>query len=213
MLRTARMLLLLAVAVALPMRTVAAQQDHSVMTVSAAPSVSALPSPDRSPLAPLSLLGFALMGATADKPKTKKMNLSRQYLFRGLTYGPGNGVEVPEEFPELDDQGDVVHPPGSAAERNARTSRRLNATGPNTGGAVTGEAGTSGTTATTTGTGKSVSGKTAEDLEAMDKGELIDLAAKYPDVTVERLDDSGSVEDGEPLKRDYVRALSATATK
>lgn len=202
MLRIVRVFLLMALAVALPMRTLAAQDHQTTVspTISASPAHPA-PAPDT---LPLNLMAFAVVGATA----ARRMNLSRSYLFTdGQTYGPGVDVEVPEGFPDLDDKGDVIHPPGSTAARNQAGSRRLNASAPNTGGVNTGE-GTGGST----GTGASVSGKSATELETMDKAALVDLAAEKG-IEVQRLDDAGEVEDGEPLKRDYVRALGATATR
>lgn len=184
-----------------------------VMTIKAAPD--SVPLSDLSGPVNLTLAFAAAVGATGAAKGTKKMNLSQAYLFAGTTYGPGPDVEVPEDFPEIDGEtGDVIHPEGSAAARNAATSRRVNtrpqASPPNTGGVNTGESGTP-STATGTGTGKTVSGKSQSELAAMDKADLIALADSKQ-VTVRRLDDDGNEEDGEPRKADYVRDLSATAT-
>lgn len=167
------------------------------------PSVQASPastttSPDVVPLAPLglSLVGIALMGAT------KKVTLPRTYLFDNQTYGPGTDIEVPEEFPDIDDNGDVIFEEGSAAAKNAARARTFSSP-PNTGGVKTGEeAAPAGPNDATV---RTVSGKTKAQLESMKVDELDALAVEVG-VPVER----GDGQEGDPLKADYVKALSAT---
>jgi hypothetical protein len=186
--RSVRMLLM-AMTVALVPCAVQAQpvaQSTAPMTIKAQ---STLPAPaPKAPLAPLSLLGFALVGAT-EKAKTKKVNLSRSYLFDNQTYGPGNDIVVPEGFPDIDGEtGDVIWPEGTRAAANQARARSFS-TPPNTGGVNTGE-------------NNSAASNTAE-LEGMTKEELQEEAEKRG-LTVTR----GDGGDGEPLKADYIKALS-----
>lgn len=164
---------------------------HAVpVSVSAAPALHAPIAPAKSPLGPLgslSLLGFALAGAT-EEAKTKKVTLRRAYLFKGETHGPGRDVEVPDDFPELDESGNVKHPEGSLAAKNAARSRPQPI-----------PAGTSAIDS-----GDTVSGKSFDELSTMKKAELEELAVESG-ISVER-EDGG---DGAPLVEDYVRALSA----
>lgn len=191
-----RSLLVAACSIAALAMPATAQDRHATpQPAVSAMSVSALPAPmpNPAPLAPLSLLGFALMGATTES-KTKKVNLNRSYTFGGLTYGPGTDIEVPNDFPEIDgESGLPIHPPGSAAARNMRRSTMA----ANTGGVNTGEP--------PTGNIRTVSGKTAAELDAMSKAELVELAESKA-ITVARADG----EEGDPLKGDYVKALSAS---
>jgi hypothetical protein len=186
-----------------------------VMTIRATPDT--VPLGDLSGPANLTLAFAAAVGATTAAKGSKKVNLSQSYLFNGATYGPGNDIEVPGDFPDIDGEtGEPIHPEGSAAARNAATSRRVNtrpmASPPSTGGVNTGEPATaSGGIAGSVGTGTTVSGKSQSELQAMDKADLISLADEKG-VSVRRLDDDGNEEDGEPRKADYVRDLGATAT-
>lgn len=125
--------------------------------------------------------------------KTKKVNLQRTYLFNGGRYGPGQNVVVPEDFPDLDEKGAVQFPEGSAAARNQARSRVFSSA-PSTGGANTGE---------TPKTANTVSGKSEDELNTMSKDDLAELAEQLG-ITVER-EDGGT---GDPLKSDYVNALS-----
>jgi hypothetical protein len=193
-------LLLVALCALLPVSRVASAAPVD-RTVHAAPVVHVAPVPaPRVPLAPLSLLGFALVGATADaKTKARKVNLSQSYIFDNLTYGPGIGIEVPEGFPELDAAGDVIFPEGSAAARNQARARSFSSP-PSSGGVNTGEGAPNDTS--------TVSGKSVNELEAMTKGDLETLATDLG-TTVVRQNEDGDEVDGEPLKADYVRTLGA----
>lgn len=186
-------LAVVALAIAPPVQA-QSQEVHNTMAVSAAPTIPTI-SPVTAPvsdlLGPVSML-FAFAGATARK-NTRR--LGRAYLFNGVRYGPGEAVEVPDDFPEIDDKGDIVHRPGSAAERNQRRARVFSSP-PNTGGVNTGE--------NRAGTTNTVSGKSTEELESMTKGDLEDLAVQLG-VEVTRKEG-----DGEPLKEDYVRTLGKT---
>jgi hypothetical protein len=139
-----------------------------------------------------------VMGATAKR--TRKMDLSQAYIFGGETFGPGSGIEVPDDFPDIDGEtGAVIHEEGTAAARNAATSARANA------GIAPVQMGASTAASPATGPGTTVSGKSAEELDAMTKDELVALA-ETSGVTVTREDGT----DGAPLKADYVRVLGAT---
>lgn len=191
--------LLLVFALALcaaPPATAMNPMRHEVTAVTAKAPMS--PAPDLKLFSLTAVAGLAAMGAT------RKMNLSQSYIFGGETFGPGNDIEVPEDFPQIDGEGNVVHPPGSTAARNIATSNRVNNTIPTTSGGVTE---TGGSPSVGPGTGRTVSGKTGEELEAMPKADLVDLAESLG-ITVTRADGS----DGTPLKEDYVAALGATAT-
>lgn len=194
-LRTILPLLLFAAIAAVPAQAKAS--DHAAFAsvtaatiqpsaVQASYTTHATPdAPSQLPLAPLSLLGFAFAGATT--AATRKMTLSRSYLFNGVTYGPGRNIEVPEDFPDLNDDGSVVHEEGSRAAQNAARARQGIAPA---GTPIDNPAGT-------------VSGKTLEELGRMSKPDLVALAEeKGVEVTRE---DGG---DGEPLVSDYVTALS-----
>lgn len=137
--------------------------------------------------------------ADSKKSTSRQVNLSRPYMFNGTTYGPGRQVTVPSDFPEIDDQGDVVFEEGSRAAENRARVRRF-ATAPNTGGVNTGEAGGG---AGGAGGGGTVSGYPRAQLEEMKKDELAAIAAEKG-ITVTRGDNA----DGEPRKDDYVEALS-----
>ena len=162
-------------------------------TVTASVATQDVSAPTKSPLGPigtLSMLGFAIAGAT--EAKQRKLTLRRTYLFEGNSYGPGRDVLVPEGFPELDNDGNVKHPEGSFAAANAAKSR------PQTIPAGTASIDSS----------ETVSGKTFEELSEMKKSELEDLAIEAGlDVT------RGDGSDGAPLVEDYVKALSAPAAK
>lgn len=133
----------------------------------------------------------------ADKTKFVEIRGTR-VLFDGKYYGPGPEVEVPSDFPE---EGDVDSKP-----LPERINQKPSSTPPNTGGVNTGEnlPRTAEVQVTT------ISGKSQEDLESMDKARLERLATEL-NVRVDRHDDDGNVEDGEPLKRDYIRVLSGQA--
>jgi hypothetical protein len=132
----------------------------------------------------------------AEDKSGRKVDLKGSYIFNGVTYGPGKAVSVPAEFPEIDgDTGDVIHPEGSKA---AMGINRSFSTPANTGGVNTGE-----TSAVT-----SVDQTKAEKLEGKTKEQLQKQAEKAG-VTVTRVGDDGQPEDGEPLKRDYVRVLAS----
>jgi hypothetical protein len=163
-----------------------AQPSAPMVVTTAAPVALPAPAP-KAPLAPLTLLGFALVGATA--PKARKMNLSRTYLFNGQSYGPGNDIAVPDDFPEIDGEtGDVIFEEGSRAAANQARARSFS-TPPNTGGVNTGESQGGGTP--------------ASELEGKTKQELMDMAAERG-LTVTR----GDRQDGDPVKQDYIDALS-----
>lgn len=178
--------------------------EHFVMAVNlAGPSVSAAstvpaPTPDTNLFTLNSLIAFTAVGATRQLRKAIFWNQEK--------YGPGLKendfeVEVPDDFPEVDENGDVVFEEGSKAAKNrakVRSSNASFASPPSTGGVNTGE--------DQLGTGSStVSGKTQAELEAMTKDDLVELANDVG-VVVERADG----EAGEPLKSDYVQALSKT---
>lgn len=186
---TAVCLALLA-AFTIPDQALASNKFDTQDTISAAPAVHVATAPAKSPLGPLgsiSLLGFALAGATeAKKLAARKLTLDRTYLFNDVLYGPGRNVEVPEGFPEIDDEGNVVHEPGSTAERNALRMRTPAPAGTN---ALS---------------DRTVSGQSLEELQALSKEELVALAEEL-EVEVSRGDEG----EGEPLKSDYVTALSA----
>lgn len=170
----------------------ASASDH-ILTISAAPAVHVAASPAKSPLGPLgslSLLGFAFAGAT-DEAKRKKVTLRRAYLFNGETLGPGRDVDVPADFPDLDEYGNVKHPEGSLAAKNAAASR------PNPVPAGTASIDSQ----------ETVSGKSFEELSSMRKSELEELAVESG-IDVQR----GDGESGSPLVEDYVTALSAPKT-
>lgn len=201
--RFVRSLLFLAV-LAIPVATAHAAppaQPDSVSTISAQPA--------HAPLAPngglfsamaLATTGAAAAAAAAKQP-ARKMNLSQSYIFEGETFGPGNDIDVPEGFPEIDGEtGAVVHPPGSTAARNAAASARINGVEVKTTNRVD-------SPSTGPGLGVSVSGLNAEELEAMTKSDL-EALAQEKGVTVTR----GDGTDGTPLKEDYVAQLSRTAT-
>ena len=196
----ARSLLLLAV-LAIPLASAHASppaQPDTVSTISVAPAHAPL-APNGGLFSGLALAGTLGAAAAASKP-SRKMNLSQSYIFNGETFGPGNDIEVPGDFPEIDGEtGDVIHPPGSTAARNAAASARINGIEVKTSNRLS--------PATGPGLGVSVSGKTADELEAMTKGDLEALASEKG-ITVTR----GDGTDGTPLKEDYVTQLSATAT-
>jgi hypothetical protein len=181
--------------------TQASAETHSKLnqpTVQAS-SVHHSTTPDTTPLAPLgmSLVGVALMGAT------KKVTLGKTYLFEGDSYGPGRDISVPENFPEIDgDTGDVIHEEGSPAARNAARARSFSSA-PNTGGVNTGENQSGDASG---GKPRTVSGMTAAELEKKNVADLENLAVELG-VPVER----GDGKDGDPVKADYVAALSAEA--
>jgi hypothetical protein len=132
--------------------------------------------------------------------KTKRVELRERVTFNDRHYGPGADVEVPADFPE---DGDVDT---TAEPTPERVFRKPSATPPNTGGVDTGE----GLPRVANQFSTSISGKTADELDGMDKAALERLATGL-NLRVERQDDEGNAEDGEPLKRDYVRALSVSA--
>lgn len=193
-----RRLSIFAVAVMVALVPVTAQAQppaQQQMTVQAAPDV---PLPGSTvPLSMTALALAAIVGATDPKgAKTKKVSLSKSYIFGGQTYGPGADIVVPDDFPEIDGEtGDVVFPEGSAAARNQERARSFSSA-PNTGGVNTGE-GQAGSTNT-------VSGKSAQELESMTKADLVDLAAER-NIEVTR-----SEGEGDPVKQDYIDALSKT---
>lgn len=162
-------------------------------------TVAHLPAPAPAPQAfILSLAAFAVAGTTG-RAKTRTMSLSKEYLFNGELYGPGEDIEVPEEFPDIDGEtGDVIWPEGSKAARNQAKGRRNFSTPPSTGGVNTGEGASGGSE------GGTISGKTREQLEELDRGKLEKLAERHG-LTVTR----GDGQDGAPLKGDFVDALSA----
>jgi hypothetical protein len=186
--RSVRMLLMMALMVVPRVAQAQPVAHPAPMTISAQ---SPLPAPTAPvSLAPLTLLGFALVGATEKTTsKTRKMNLSRSYLFDNQTFGPGADVVVPDDFPDIDGEtGDVIFPEGSKAAANQARARSFS-TPPNTGGVNTGSPAGGGTP--------------PSELEDMTKEELQEEAAKRG-LTVTR----GDGGDGEPLKADYVKALS-----
>jgi hypothetical protein len=83
-------------------------------------------------------MAIGAVAKTTTTPKSRKMNLSKAYLFNGLTYGPGRDVDVPDDFPDIDDKGDVIFEEGSQAARNQARDRSMSSP-PSTGGVNTGE--------------------------------------------------------------------------
>jgi hypothetical protein len=192
--------LLVLTMISLPPLASAAPPVHRDSVVTAAVHESApVSSPNTLPFSLTALA--AVIGATA--PKSKKVSLSGTYLFNGESYGPGEDIEVPDDFPEIDgDTGAVVHEEGSTAARNAAISRRANAgIAPVQGlgaGAISGQG------STEPAGGETVSGMSTEQLEELSKDQLVKVAEKAG-IVVEREDG-----DGAPLKADYVRVLGAT---
>lgn len=184
--------LMLVAAAAIPQPAQAMSQPPAQMAVKAAPAHQIASDSAKVPLtlSVVTIAGFALMGTTRD--------LDRTYLFNGMRYGPGKGIEVPDDFPELDDSGDVIHPKGSAAERNQKRARMFSSP-PSTGGVNTGVSQESGAS----GSSNTVSGKSEKELQSM---KVDDLQALADESGIEVV--RGDGEDGEPLKADYVRALS-----
>lgn len=184
--------LMLVAAAAFPQQSPAMAATPAQSTVQAAPAHAVASNADKAPivLSVVSILGFALMGTTRD--------LDRTYLFNGQRIGPGKDIELPEDFPELDENGDVVYPKGSAAARNRQRTRMFSSP-PSTGGVNTGVA-TGSASADST---KTVSGKSKSQLEKMKVEDLKDLADETG-LEVAR----GDGEEGDPLKADYVSALS-----
>lgn len=167
--------------------TVAVAQVSAVEATYAVVSTpdAATSAPSKTPLIPIELMGFSLMGAVAATKGPRKITLTRSYILDGVTYGPGRNIEVPEHFPELTDDGDVIFEKGSKAERNAARGRQAPA-----------PAGTPIQEPTT------VSGKTLEELGRLSSTEIVELA--------ESLGLEVTREDGnEPVFQDYVTALSA----
>lgn len=186
MLRTKMALLFLALFMALPV-TASAAPPQQTMTVRATPATQTTPLP---------VLGFSILGAAMAMAATKKMDLTQTYLFEGDSYGPGKDVEVPEGFPELDVEGMPIHPEGSPAARNAARAKSFS-TAPNSGGVFTGESKAEAGVLT-------LSGKSEAELNTMKVDELDALAVELG-VPVSR----GDGQAGDPLKGDYVKALSA----
>lgn len=184
--------LMLVAAAALPQQSQAMSQPAQ-RTVTASPvGKASAPSVPAAPLAlsVVSLLAFSVMGTTRDLDKT--------YLFGGLRYGPGKDIEVPDDFPDLDDDGNVIHKAGSQAERNQKRSRMF-ASPPSTGGVNTGvPAGSVSADSTNT-----VSGMSRTELQGMTVEELTE-AAGDAGIDVVR----GDGKEGDPLKADYIEALS-----
>lgn len=196
-------ILLLALALVLPVASASALPSappDSVSLVSVGPAHAPVV-PNSLPFSAMALAttGAAAAGAAA---KTRKLNLSQSYIFNGETFGPGNDIEVPADFPEIDGEtGDVIWPAGSTAARNAAASARINGTEVRTTNRV------DSSPSSGPGLGVTVSGLKAEELEGMTKGEL-EALAQEKGITVTR----GDGTDGTPLKEDYVQQLGATAT-
>jgi hypothetical protein len=182
-----------------PATVAAAEPNQPTISAVTTTKEAPPPAPNRSPLMALELVGLAGLAVLS----TGRVPLSQAYLFNGITYGPSTedelaegGTEVPEDFPEIDDKtGEVLHQ-DLIARRNLANSKRVNL------GAASGPA----NAAAGPGSGKTVSGKTAEELEKLDKAALVKLAEKAG-VNVQR-----EGVEGAPLKEDYVRVLSGTAT-
>jgi hypothetical protein len=187
-------------------QSVSHASDARVLRVAAPATPASAPNAALFNLSGSALLGMAAMGATeeakeakeAKKKSSRKINLSRTYIFNKRRYGPGRDVEVPSDFPELDDKGDVKFAEGTSGAENQAKFRQM-ASPPSTGGVNTGEAGTGGE-------GETVSGYPAAQLQDMKKDELMALAAEKG-ITVTRSDG----EEGDPRKDDYVDALSQPA--
>lgn len=204
------MALLLAFAPFTPAAAAPPMPNQHEMTIQAAPLA---PVPATAPDARLlTLTAFGALAAVVGRQdKGRMVRLNGAYLFDGTTYGPTtadepDGTWVPEDFPELDKDGVVIHEPGTAAARNAarnRDPRKPFSSPPNTGGVNTGEGITSNTA--------TVSGKSAEELDSMTKADL-EALAETSGIPVTRQDDEGNEVEGEPLKADYIRALSARRT-
>lgn len=167
----------------------------------------------------------------------RKETLRDSHIHEGQIYGPGTDVDVPDNFPTREnlrgldapapsepgtgpvaatrstavagaDTGDrtVTHPDyGVAGDPKSLTPHagapRPVPTQPN--GTDAEAARANAATVTPGGTGMS-----AEAFSEFTVDELRDMAADRG-LTVERLDDKGKPEDGNPIKRDYIRALSA----
>lgn len=124
----------------------------------------------------------------AEKPKTKKVNLDRAFMYDGKTYGPGNGIAVPEDFriPERK----------STAGADAG-SIRLNSSADTDAAMQTGGEGTSQGEdggATEKEKGKMLRGMTPQELTTL---------AESKGVTV-----TGTGKNGEVTKDDFVKALT-----
>lgn len=193
--RSVRMLITMAFASLLMLPLAAAAQDTAPPDTVATMSVAArsAPTPAQTPDIPMS---FNLIGLAAVVGATKRMNLNKTFLFEGETFGPGADVEVPSDFPDLDKNGDVIFPEGSQAAKNQARDRRMSSP-PNTGGVDTGEG---------RAPSETVSGKQRAELEGMKVADLEELSLRL-NIDVDREDADGNVEEGAPLKGDYVRAL------
>ena len=60
----------------------------------------------------------------------KTIDIKRTLLFHGKTYLPGTDVEVPDDFPDLDERGLPIFPEGSAAAQNQALSRSFEKVAP-----------------------------------------------------------------------------------
>jgi hypothetical protein len=144
-------------------------------------------------------VGMGLMvGATRD--------LNGTYLFRGASFGPGKGILVPDDFPEIDKKtGAVIHPKGSQAAKNQEIRAlhgsvlQYHAPVPET----TADQGADGPGEPPT----TVSGLSREELNNMSKQEL-EALAEEKGIDVPRTDGRT---DLAPRTEDYQAALGASA--
>ena len=113
----------------------------------------------------------------------KSAGIRRPGETTAILYGPGENIEVPRY---------VANALG--LEILGETSSSASSDDESSNGEGSGDA-------------KGFTGKTRAELEDMPKDKLVKLAEKH-DVYVDRLNEDGEVEEGEPLKGDYVRVLS-----
>jgi hypothetical protein len=130
------------------------------------------------------------------KVADNKQDLSQAYTFNGTTYGPGAGVTVPEDFPDVSKH-EAAFKAAQDARARAAGDTLVPASMDTNADVATGEP---------SHVANTVSGKTAEQLSEMTKPELVALAEEKG-ITVTRADGK----DSEPLVEDYERALSAPA--
>lgn len=129
---------------------------------------------------------------------TRKMDLPRAYIFQRQTFGPGKDVVVPDDFPDLDENGNVIHEKGTRAAANAELNKQRNATHYTV---PPGDVGQS--QAQVTGAPANA-GPGRDELEKLTKADLEQMATDRG-LTVTRSDGK----EGDPTKQDYIDALAA----